>query len=245
VGNLVGSNIINVTLILGVAGLVAPVVVRSGVPRREAPLAVAGVVLLAACALLGLDRIAGTVLAGAGAAALIMLVRLSRPPAGDPMPEEVDTFLDQPARRSRLGVETARSVLGLLGTLGGAQLLVVNAAAGADRLGVPSTIVGFTVVALGTSLPELVTAVQAQRHGQGDLLVGNLLGSNLFNSVAGGAIVGLVTWDTPVRVAYPAVAAMVVTSLAAWWVLYRKLRVSRPEAVLLLLVYLLTLPLIG
>ena len=61
----------------------------------------------------------------------------------------------------------------------------------AARLGVPPEVIGFTLVAVGTSLPELVTAIQAQRHGEPDLLVGNLLGSNLFNSLAVGAVIGL------------------------------------------------------
>src|SRR5438477_580567 len=84
-----------------------------------------------------------------------------------------------------------RAVLGLAGTVAGAQLVVAGAAGAARHLGVSQALIGFTVVALGTSLPELVTAIQAQRRNDSDLLVGNLLGSNLFNSLAGGALVGL------------------------------------------------------
>jgi cation:H+ antiporter len=264
VANLVGSNIINVTLILGVAALVAPVTVRSSVPRREAPLAVAAVTAFAVFALLGLGRGAGVVLGVALVAALVVLVRLARVGAADPMPAEVDEFLADPVtdRRSaaqpantgpdsaggppvtHVGRETLRAVLGLAGTLLGAQLLVASAATAAQRLGVPQTLVGFTLVALGTSLPELVTAVQAQRRRNADLLVGNLLGSNLFNSLAGGAIVGLAD-HRPAHLGYPVLAAMVAVILLTWLVLYRRFRVSRIEAVLLLVAYLLTLPLIS
>jgi cation:H+ antiporter len=259
--NLVGSNIINVTLILGVAALVAPVTVRSSIPRREAPLAAAAVTMFAGFALVGLGRGAGVVLSVASVAALVVLVRLARVGAADPMPGEVDEFLaestaagaahppqatvkhrgPQPRYLSR---EALRAVLGLAGTLLGAQLLVANAATAAQRLGVPQTVVGFTLVALGTSLPELVTAVQAQRRRNADLLVGNLLGSNLFNSLTGGAIVGLAD-HSPAHIGYPVLAAMVAVILLTWLVLYRRYRVSRTEAALLLVAYLLTLPLIS
>jgi cation:H+ antiporter len=253
-----------VTLILGVAALIAPVTVRSSVPRREAPLAVAAVTAFAAFALLGLGRSAGVALGVALVAALVVLVQLARVGAADPMPAEVDEFLADPATDRRgaaqpantgpdssggppgthLGREALRAVLGLAGTLLGAQLLVANAATAANRLGVPQTVVGFTLVALGTSLPELVTAVQAQRRRNADLLVGNLLGSNLFNSLTGGAIVGLAD-RSPAHIGYPVLAAMVAVTLLTWLVLYRRYRVSRIEAALLLVAYLLTLPLIS
>src|SRR6266540_3341633 len=192
VANLVGSNVLNVTVILGIAALVAPVKVRSSVPRREAPLSVAAVTLFAALVLVGLGRLAGALLGAALILTVVILVRLAHVTTADPLPAEV----------------------------------------------------GFTLVAVGTSLPELVTAVQAQRRGDADLLVGNLLGSNLFNAVAGGAVVGLMGRGEPARLGYPVLAAMVAVSLLTWLVLYRGYRVSRFEAVLLLVAYALTLPLI-
>jgi cation:H+ antiporter len=246
--NLVGSNIINVTLVLGAAALLAPVMVRSTVPRQEAPLAAVAVALFAVAARAGLGRAAGLVLLLALVLALVMLVRLAAVGRGDPLPAEVGDYLDNPEPGigpvRRLRAEVTRTVLGLAGTLVGAQILVTNAAAAAARLGVPPAVVGFTVVAFGTSLPELVTAIQAQRRRDTDLLVGNLLGSNLFNSLAGGALVGLATTGTPARLPYAVLAAMVAVTLLTWLVLFRGYRVSRPEAALLLVAYVLTLPLI-
>src|SRR6266508_1275290 len=219
VANLVGSNVLNVTVILGIAALFAALV------------------------LVGLGRLAGALLGAALILTVVILVRLAHVTTADPLPAEVGDFLDAPPV-PRAGREALRAVLGLAGTLLGAHLLVANAATAAQRLGVPQTVVGFTLVAVGTSLPELVTAVQAQRRGDADLLVGNLLGSNLFNAVAGGAVVGLMGRGEPARLGYPVLAAMVAVSLLTWLVLYRGYRVSRFEAVLLLVAYALTLPLI-
>ncbi|WP_426513756.1 sodium:calcium antiporter [Dactylosporangium sp. McL0621] len=244
-GNLVGSNIINLTLILGIAGLVRPIAVRSSVPRREAPFAVAGVLLFAVAAFVGLGRAAGAVLALATVGATVLVLRTARAGADDPMPAEVGSFLDSGARPARKSLEAVRTILGLAATLGGAQLLTWGAAVVAGGLGVAPAVIGLTVVAFGTSLPELFTAVQAQRRGDGDLLVGNLLGSNLFNSVAGGGLVGLAGRGEPARLGYPVLAAMVAVTLVSWLVLYRRYRVTRIEAALLLVAYAMTLPLIG
>jgi cation:H+ antiporter len=146
--------------------------------------------------------------------------------------------------RPRAWRESSRALLGLVGTLVGAQLLVSNAAGAAGQLGLPQAVIGFTVVALGTSVPELVTTVQAQRRREGDLVVGNLLGSKSFNSLGGGALIGLAGRGAPVRFGLPVLAVMVVVNLIAWLLLYRQHRLTRPEAGLLLTAYLATLPLI-
>jgi Ca2+/Na+ antiporter len=126
----------------------------------------------------------------------------------------------------------------------GAHLLVANAATAEQRLGVPQTRRRFHSGRPGTSLPELVTAVEAQRRRNADLLVGNLLGSNLFNSLTGGAIVGLAD-RSPAGIGYPVLAAVVAVIVLTWLVLHRRCRVSRIEAALLLVAYPLTLPLIS
>jgi cation:H+ antiporter len=244
-GNLVGSNIVNLTLILGVAGLIRPVAVRSSVPRREAPLAAAGVILFAIGALVGLGRVAGAILAVALVGTVVLLVRLARVGPRDPLPDEVGDLLAEQGRRPRPGREALRAVLGLAGTLAGAQLMVTGAAGAARHLGISQAVIGFTLVALGTSLPELVTAIQAQRRRDTDLLVGNLLGSNLFNSLAGGALVGLANHGPPARLGTPVLAAMVAVTLLTWLALRRRYQVTRLEAAALLVAYLATLALIS
>ena len=253
VGNIVGSNILNLTLILGVAGLVGSVAVASAVIRREVPLAVAAVMVFAFLAWVGLSAVTGVVLAVLAVGAVMVLLRWAGRDRGDEvLAGEVEEFTDAPATVdvpvSVSGlpgwVEPVRTVLALAGVLCGAQLLVGNAAAIATDLGVSQVIIGFTLVAVGTSLPELVTAVAGQRRGESDLVVGNLFGSNLFNSLIAGSIVGFASGDTPARAGVTQLVAMIFTSGLAWALLRRGLALTRVEGVALLAAYVLTLPML-
>lgn len=239
--SLVGSNIVNVTLVLGVAALIAPVAVSSSTVRREAPMSVAAVAVFAVAVAVGLGVTVGLLLAVATVLAIWLLIRLART-ADEPATSTVASLTTCPVRPV---VETIRAVLGIAGTLVGAQLLVVNAAEIAVRLGVSAEIVGFTLVAIGTSLPELITAVQAQRRGESDLLVGNLLGSNLFNSLAGGAVVALTAGANPrFQLTVALLIVMAGISLLAWGLLWKGYRASRKDAVVLLVVYAACLPML-
>lgn len=253
VGNIVGSNILNLTLVLGVAALAGSVAVASQVIRSEVPLAVGAVVLFAFMAWVGLNPVTGAVLAVAGVGALFLLLRWAGQGRNNQeLADEAVEFagtsatVDLPTS-SRLPTrfEPVRAVLGLAGVLAGAQLLVANASAIATDLGVPQVVIGFTLVALGTSLPELVTTVQAQRRGESDLVVGNLFGSNLFNSLVGGGVVGIASGSAPPGQAAVALSvAMIFTAGLAWALLRRGLTLTRIEGVALLAAYALTMPLL-
>ena len=154
-------------------------------------------------------------------------------------------MVDVSVSRSRIPFwfEPIRAILGLAGVLAGAQLLVVNASSIATRLGMSQLMIGLTIVALGTSLPELVTTIAAQRRGESDLVVGNLFGSNLFNSLAGGAVIGFAT-GTPPRPPVALLVVMILTAVLAWALLRRGLNLTRFEGAILLAVYVISLPLI-
>jgi cation:H+ antiporter len=254
VGNIAGSNILNLSLVLGIAALAGPVVVNSRVIRREVPLAVGAVVLFSFLAWAGLSPITGAVLAAAGVGALLLLLRWAgqgrsnEDVAADAVEfTESTATVDVPVTPSKLPAwfEPVRAILGLAGVLAGAQLLVANASAIATDLGVPQVIIGFTLVALGTSLPELVTTIQAQRRGESDLVVGNLFGSNLFNSLVGGAVIGFASGSAaPGRAAVALSITMILTSGLAWVLLRRGLVLTRVEAMALLAAYALTMPLL-
>ncbi|GIH05253.1 sodium:calcium antiporter [Rhizocola hellebori] len=255
-GNITGSNILNLTLILGVAALVAKVTVTSSVIKREVPLAVGAVVMFGLLAWAGLNVATGAVLALAAVGALALLLRWARQGRNAELAEEVTSYtgdergeIHEPAAAKArwtppVWFEPIRAVLGLAGVLAGAQLLVVNASAIATDLGVPQLIIGFTLVALGTSLPELVTTIQAQRRGETDLVVGNLFGSNLFNSLAGGAVVAFAAPASAEPASVTLVLTMILTGGLAWALLRRGLTLTKIEGLVLITAYALTMPLL-
>lgn len=238
-GSIVGSNIANLALIASVAALITPLAVHSSTLRREAPMATAAVLLFAVVLLAGLS-------VPAGIALLVLLVaagvRIVRGAAGDEdvLGDEARAAAERPHRPLPEGLRTA---LGLAGTVAGAQLVVTGARDVALEIGLSEAFVGLTLVAVGTSLPELASAVQAARRGQTDLIVGNVLGSNLFNSLAaGGALAIIAPGDISAEVGVYAVTVMAATAVLAHALLATGRRLGRREAVLLLVVYAALLP---
>ena len=182
VGNVVGSNIYNILLILGVAALLRPLLVRQQLVRFDVPLVIAVSVLMW---LLVLD---GSLSAAEGAAlvALLLLyisvtVRMGR---REPSPVQVEFQAELPSAPAP-GRASLRDfgifLAGVAALVIGAQFLVDGATALAQAAGVSELVVGLTIVAVGTSLPELVTSAVAALRGHRDIAVGNVMGSNLFN----------------------------------------------------------------
>jgi cation:H+ antiporter len=243
VGNIVGSNLANLTLLLGVGALLVPLSVASGVVRREAPLALAAMAGFGLAVQGGLSRWEGAALVLAMAVTVVVLLagaRLGADPLG---PETIE--LTEPLHR--LGVEVARTVAGLVGTVAGAQLLLTGALDVAAELDLGEGFVGATLVAVGTSLPELVTVVQSARRSETDLIVGNLLGSNLFNSLAVAGVAGLVgpaTLDAP-NLTIVAAGGGVVAGSVAWVMMRSGRQVSRAEGAGLVVAYLAAVPLLS
>lgn len=244
VGNAIGSNIANLTLVLGAAAIITPITVGATVLRREAPLSFVAVVLFALLVQGGMARWEGAVLLLVLVGALWMVLRTAR--SGDPvLTGEVEEFLTDQSPSGRR--EAVRIVAGLAGTLAGAQALVWAATTIAAELGLAEGFVGLSVVAIGTSLPELATAVQAARKGETDLIVGNLLGSNLFNSTVVVAAAAMVAPDRPLDPTLTglAVLLMVGVSAAATLAMATGRRVVRWEGIALLAGYAAVLPLLA
>lgn len=240
VGNIVGSNIANLTLVLGAAALVTPIVVHSPVLKREAMLSLLAVIAFGVLIQGGVSGWEGFVLGGLLVVSLSIIIIAARP-GDETLSGEVDDYLGVSTSPGR---EWARTVLGLAGTLGSAQLLVISATDIADRLGLAQGFVGLTVVAIGTSLPELAAALQAARRDETDLIVGNLLGSNLFNAGAVGATAafagaGQVASTTITTLG---VLLMIGVALVATFFMMTGRRVVRWEGAVLLIVYLAMVP---
>ena len=238
VGNIAGSNLANLGLILGLGVLVFPLAVDSQTVRREAPLTVLAMAAFAAAVQGGIGRVEGACLLLTMLAALIVVAR-RRP--GDPLGVEAVELV---GTDHRLGVEATRTALGLVGTLAGAQTLLWGALELAERAGLDEGFIGASLVAVGTSLPELVTVIQSARRREGDLILGNLLGSNLFNALTVGGVTGLVgsaALDAPSLTGFGAVAAVAQAAIV-WGMMRTGRRISRLEGVMLVSGYLVLIP---
>ncbi len=244
VGNIIGSNVANLSMVLGAAALVTTIGVASSTVRRETPLAIGATVAFALAVQGGLSRPEGLLLLGGLVALLTWMIRSSRLPDLE-LSSEVEEFLtDAPVR---MGREVGRTLIGLVGTLAAAQVLVQSATALAAGIGLEEGFVGLTIVAIGTSLPELATSLQAARKDETDLVVGNLLGSNIFNSlgVAGvAALAGPGPVDDPSLAGVATVLMLVVTFVAAAAMASGR-RVIRQEGALLLILWLAMIPLMA
>lgn len=194
VGNVIGSNIANVTLILGMGMLFGPARVVARTVRVDAPLVV--LVSVVMVLMLGdgtVSRIEGIALVTSLCAfTAITLLQGRKEPAG--VKQEFEDAVVGPPHTVLFSVLLV--LVGLGGLVLGGQLFLNSAVQLARTLGVTEAVIGLTVVAVGTSLPELITSIVAARRGQGDIAIGNVLGSNLFNVLG---ILGVTAVVLPLR----------------------------------------------
>ncbi|MDQ7012008.1 MAG: calcium/sodium antiporter, partial [Mariprofundaceae bacterium] len=190
IGNAIGSNITNIALILGATSLIAPLSVHSSALRREFP-----VLLLIMFVALGLmldgelGRMDGALLGIGLGAMLIWLVRLGMRDRRDPMQSEFDAEIPShmPMLHALLWL-----VLGFAVLVAGSRLLVWGAVNVAQAFGISDLVIGLTIVALGTSLPELAVSVMSALKKEHDIAMGNVIGSNMFNLLGVLAMPGLI-----------------------------------------------------
>ena len=227
IGNIVGSNICNIALILGLSALIAPIEVNSEIFKRDIPIMIlASVALTAVCLFFGgFGRLIGFLfLLGL---VVYTVLGIASSPAKD--------ALDAPTM-SRTAAFVA-VIGGLIALIVGAKLILAGAVAIERHFGVPDEFVALTVVAVGTSLPELATSVVAARKGEADIAIGNVVGSNIFNILG---ILGISALIRPVRIEgmdWVDFAMMVATAVILWPLMGVRGRLCRTEGVFLLLVY--------
>lgn len=175
IGNVVGSNIFNTLVVLGASAAITPIVVQKGMIKRDYPLSIIAAVLLGALSLnMMLGRGDGVVLLVAFAFFMFMTVKVG-------LKERANSQDEEEAPKMSTVKAIIMLILGLVGIIWGGDSTVEGAKAIASSLGLSEALIGLTVVALGTSLPELVTSVVAARKGESDIAVGNVIGSNIFN----------------------------------------------------------------
>ncbi len=195
VGNIVGSNIFNVLFILGLAALIVPLVVAQQLVRIEVPLMIGVSVLFLVMALDGrISGFDGMLLFAGIVAYTVFTVRQSRKESAAVQAEYAQEYGDgNSAERGRLPLQIALIVAGLVLLVLGAHWLVGGAVAIAKHFGVSELIIGLTIVAAGTSLPEAATSIVAALRGERDIAVGNVVGSGIFNILAIAGIASMVT----------------------------------------------------
>ncbi|UPR35407.1 calcium/sodium antiporter [Vibrio cyclitrophicus] len=191
VGNVLGSNIANIALILGITALIKPLSISSGVIRRELPLMI-GVTLLAGALLWDnhLGFYEGVLLFVLFAAFLFAMLQISRSEK-----KNGDAFLDEQESEVPEGVSNLKAamwvVVGLIILPLAANMLVDNAVVIAKFFGMSDLVIGLTIIAVGTSLPELAASLAGVMKGEDDMAVGNIIGSNVFNILAVMGIPGI------------------------------------------------------
>ena len=196
-GNIVGSNICNIALILGTSALVLPLAVSPNTLKKEYPIMMAVLLLFYLIALDGvISKIDGILLIAGLVAFFLFLVLDAKRHAGPPVKKDVKTTKE---RREDAGLQTRVGFLvgGVVLLAGGARAMVYSAVNVAEMLEIDPVIVGLTVVAIGTSLPELAASVVSAAKQEADISLGNVLGSNMLNVLF---VVGLVSLIRPLRV---------------------------------------------
>lgn len=230
VGNIVGSNIFNTMAIVGITAVVAPMTISRNTVRKDIPFAVlASVLLLMMCYNLEISRWEAAVLFVVFVIFMVYTVRMG-------MKNGDEQAIEQPPMA--LWKAVGLLILGLLCLVGGSDLFVNGAKSIAKMLGVSDAVIGLTVVACGTSLPELATSIVAARKGQSAIAIGNVIGSNVFNILL---ILGLTATICPMQIdgiTLVDLLVMLASVLMVWGFSYTKYTVARWEGAVLVLMFL-------
>lgn len=239
VGNVVGSNIANILLILGVAAVIAPIAVHPGAVKRDL-LGMSAATLV----YVGLGM-SGQIVFWQGVLMLIALmsyIGFTVWHDNKSNDEAAELHRDEAAEMGEIPLRTVSIagiiIVGLFAVVVGAEWLVTGATTLATEFGVPEEVIGLTVVAIGTSLPELATSIVAAYRGHSDVCVGNVLGSNLFNLFG---ITGVTALLAPLPFSDKIVSFDLWILLAATAIIIPFMltgrRISRPEGIVLLILY--------
>ena len=239
IGNVIGSNILNILLLIGIAAVINPIKINRNTISKELPLllliSTALVVLFMDTSIAGateniISRSDAIICVLFFAIFLYYIIYMTR------KDKKTKDKVEKP--QYKLGKSFLFVVIGLVGVVAGSQLVVSSASTIASNIGISDRIIALTVVAFGTSLPELVTTITAAKRGENELLVGNIIGSNIFNIciVLGipGAIFGAITPDSFAVIDI----IMLIGSAALLWLVARKgSRITRREGALMLVIF--------
>ena len=242
-GNVVGSNIFNVLFILGSAALLAPLVVAQQLVRLEVPLMIGASVLLLVLALNGqVGRLDGALLFAGAVAYTIFAIRKSRNESEQVIEEYAHEFgVSKPQGGRQVAVQIGLIIVGVGLLVLGSRWLVGGAVALATAFGLSELVIGLTIIAAGTGLPEAATSIIATVRGERDIAVGNAIGSSIFNILL---VLGLTSLVAPGGIQVPLavltfdIPVMIGTALACFPIFFTGSTIARWEGALFLGYYL-------
>lgn len=236
VGNIVGSNIFNTLLIVGVSAWVAPMIILKSTVRKDIPFALfASVILLVMCLDGNISRL------DAGILFVLFLVFMYVTLKGAKTKDDDTTAKTDSIEDNKKPMATWLSIVwiivGLACLIGGSNLFVEGATKVAEHIGVSEAVIGLTIVAGGTSLPELATSVVSARKGNSGIAIGNVLGSNVFNILAILGVTGVITPMHLQGITMLDLSMMVVSTLLVWLFSFTKYKIARWEGIVLTIVF--------
>lgn len=243
VGNVVGSNIFNSLLIVGMTALVAPMAIPRNTVRKDIPFAlIASVILVLMCQDDNISRIDAAILFALFCYFMYVTLKAGKEqPQKEASDEDTNSVTDDMAEQSRKPMGWGKAaffiLLGLACLIGGSNIFVSGATHVATALGISEAVVGLTVVAMGTSLPELATSVVSARKGNSGIAIGNALGSNVFNILM---ILGLTGIISPMQIqgiTTVDLSMLTISMILLWLFSFTKLTIERWEGAVLTLVF--------
>lgn len=230
VGNIVGSNIFNTLLIVGVSALVAPMSIMKTTVRKDIPFAlVASALLLIMCLDEDISRIDAAILFVMFLIFMYITLRGAKVQGTDVEEKE--------KKPMATWLSVVWILVGLACLIGGSNLFVDGATAVATKLGVSEAVIGLTIVAGGTSLPELATSVVSARKGNSGIAIGNVLGSNVFNILAILGLTGVISPMTLKGITMTDLSMMVISIILIWLFSFTKYKIERWEGAILTAVF--------
>lgn len=228
VANVVGSNIFNVLLIAGVSAVVSPMVISRSTVRRDIPVVVMASLILLGFGIYGsISRVAGILFLALLVAYTIYAIRTASPDESQMIGGKSYTLLGA----------IGRIVIGLTGLVVGSDCFVSSATEVAGMLGISEAVIGLTIVAGGTSLPELATSVVAARKGQSSIAIGNVIGSCVYNILLIIGVTGIITPMTIEGLSILDFALMMASITLLWLFSFTKYKVERWEGWLMIAIF--------
>ena len=230
VGNIVGSNIFNTLLIVGVSALVAPMSIMKTTVRKDIPFAlVASALLLIMCLDEDISRIDAAILFVMFLIFMYITLRGAKVQGTD--------LEEKEKKPMATWLSVVWILVGLACLIGGSNLFVDGATVVATKLGVSEAVIGLTIVAGGTSLPELATSVVSARKGNSGIAIGNVLGSNVFNILAILGLTGVISPMTLKGITMTDLSMMVISIILIWLFSFTKYKIERWEGAILTAVF--------